>query len=250
MIHITPPLTSSVCNSSRYLKINTNCLELLPAVLRGAVHALFEKRRMTFRLNKGGGSFTVNACSGIVLTKGDQPTDTKVAVSHVAEMAGVRPRRHGNSKTNGWYRPQQQYQQQMGEDQLMLQKIYRQQQNEKMAIQRALSQSMLESKKQQSMTEELIEQALKQSIIEAEKEQQEDQKQIEQALKQSIHDNRDIIEEETQLQQLLKHSALELQRQQQEEEETLLKLLKMSQNEHQQDEDELLKILELSVLDF
>ena len=49
-------------------------------VLRTAVKELLEKRKMTFFLNKGGGTFTVNANSGFELYAPDPPSDTKVVV--------------------------------------------------------------------------------------------------------------------------------------------------------------------------
>lgn len=50
-------------------------------ILRNAVQTLFQKRHMEFQLNRPGkGSFLVNAKSGIVLYRGNQPEYSKVVV--------------------------------------------------------------------------------------------------------------------------------------------------------------------------
>mmetsp|Transcript_61550 Transcript_61550/g.150667 ORF Transcript_61550/g.150667 Transcript_61550/m.150667 type:complete len:341 (-) Transcript_61550:79-1101(-) len=230
-------------------------------VIRGAVQALFEKRRMKYHLNKGGGSFNVDAMSGIILMKGDEPTDTKVIVSSLEDVQQQQQlergtvagsRKYRKSETKGWYTTKQQ--QQMGDDQIMLQKAYRQQQNEHKALKRAVSNSALELEKEQKVEEERIEQALKQSILDSEVKQKQEDDQIEQVLKLSIHDNHDIIEEEKQLQEALEHSARELQQQatkvEENDDEALQKLLELSRKEYEQEQNELLKVLEKSAVEF
>ena len=49
-------------------------------ILRTAVQSLLEKRQMEFTLNRGKGSFLVNADSGFVLYDPEAPTDTKVVL--------------------------------------------------------------------------------------------------------------------------------------------------------------------------
>jgi hypothetical protein len=195
------------------------------AVIRGAVQALFEKRQMAYRLNKGGGSFTVNACSGITLSKEEQPTDSKVVVSDVDEWeaTATTAKHKKKSKTGGWSVPNEK----MGDDQIVLQKTFRKQQNEQKALKRAVSLSILDS----------------------EREQKHEEHQMQQALTQSLQDNHDIIEEEMRIQEALKDSARQLEQKQQEE-ESLRKLLDLSRQEYEKEEDELLKVLERSTLEF
>ena len=219
---------------------------------------------MNYHLNKGGGSFTVDANSGIILTKGDEPTDTKVVISSLEDaeqqqqlewgmVAGSR--KYGKSGTKGWYTTKQQ--QQMGEDQLMLQKAYRQQQNEHKAFRRAVSESSLEKEKKEREEQESIAQALKQSITDSEMKRKEEEEQIERVLKLSIHENRDIIDEEKQIQETLEHSARELQQQEikdneddDDDDEALQQLLELSRKEYEREQHELLKVLEKSAVDF
>ena len=218
---------------------------------------------MNYHLNKGGGSFTVDASSGIILTKADEPTDTKVVISSLEDVEQQQQlewgtiagsRKYGKSGTKGWFTTK--HQQQMGEDQLMLQKAYRQQQNEHKAFRRAVSESVLEKEKKEKVEEERIEQALKLSIIDSDMKQKEEEEHIEHVLKLSIHENRDIIEEEKQLQKALEHSARELQQQEIKENENddddkaLQQLLELSRKEYEQEQNELLKILEKSAVDF
>ena len=54
-------------------------------VLRNAVQALLEKRKMVYVLNRGKGSFTVNANSGQVLYPPEPPTDSKIILKHTSE---------------------------------------------------------------------------------------------------------------------------------------------------------------------
>lgn len=52
-------------------------------VLRNAIQALFEKRKMKYSLNRDKGSFIVNVNSGHVLFAPELPTDTKVVLKDV-----------------------------------------------------------------------------------------------------------------------------------------------------------------------
>ena len=60
-------------------------------ILRTAVQALLEKRKMSFSINPGKGSFSVKANSGFTLYAPELPTDTKVVLQQAPVPAPSLP---------------------------------------------------------------------------------------------------------------------------------------------------------------
>ena len=66
-------------------------------ILRSVVQRLFEKRGMSYQLERGGGAFRVNALSGHDLYQPDAPADSKVVIADddsFHQMAAAARRRH------------------------------------------------------------------------------------------------------------------------------------------------------------
>ena len=184
------------------------------------MQALFEKRQMVYRINKGGGSFVVNACSGFVLLK-EECMDSKVVVATSESVVEEWMVNQGNVAGKVWSVPK------MGAEQMRLRKAFKDQQNEKKALNRAVSQSIEDFKK----------------------EQQEDQERLQQVMAQSIQENEAFVEEEIKIHEAIKQSTQEFEREKKED-EAFHEILNQSEREFKEEEQELIRVLERSTLDF
>jgi hypothetical protein len=207
------------------------------AVLRGAVEALFEKRRMTYTLLPGRASFMVDASSGIVLYGPEQPRDTKVVVAdgesfRSTNILSSSDRWIGIMKTSGKESDLARSVAQASEAERngkALQKSFQGQRNEVKAMEKALSMSLMD----------------------AEKEQEEEEGRLQSALSLSAIVNQEEMEEVEKLQQVIQQSELEFQLTVKDDSErSLLLALELSRKECKEEDDELLRTLEKSMVDF
>eukprot|EP00536_Pseudo-nitzschia_multiseries_P015268 jgi/Psemu1/291917/fgenesh1_pg.848_\ len=175
-------------------------------VLRGAIEALLDKRKMEYHLLKGKGSFMVNVSSGFVLYDLDQPTDSKVVVTTSSSsrstakrgLQSIIPHQVAESA------------QESGKE---LKKNFYKKINEEAAFRKAEKESLEEEKKRNKEVENQIEQ-------------------YERALSLSRLDELEKEEEEKKLIEAMEISKRELILQSTDEEEQLRKATELSKIEH------------------
>ena len=133
-------------------------------ILRNAVQALLEKRKMVYVLNRGKGSFTVNANSGQVLYPPEPPTDTKIILKQTSEplpamkTSITRP----NYRPADYPRPAE-----VAANEAIIQESrdsfleeIRERKKEERLLKRAISLSILDAKREMEEEEKLLQQVM------------------------------------------------------------------------------------------
>ena len=141
--------------------------------LRDAVMNLLDKRQMLYSVNRGKGSFTVNACSGFAFYEPPSPVDSKILLKETPDKIPALPK--GPTKTVGLLV--------YGDDAPTLQevvaidkaitesrneqlKVFSEDKREENILKRVSSMSLLESKKMEQEEQEIIQRAVSVSLIE------------------------------------------------------------------------------------
>ena len=148
-------------------------------MLRSAVQAVLEKRKMEFTVNRGKGSFTVKANSGVVFYEPGPPVDTKLILKDALERIPPlpRPKRMPNSgsvplapdcidnaPTPGEVVALEKVLEESRKDH---QEYYREQKKDEKVMKRAVSMSMLEAKREEEEDhQEEMQRALSMSLLE------------------------------------------------------------------------------------
>ena len=206
------------------MRFSTLIIVVVLAVLRGAVQALFENRQMTWHY-KNSACFLVNASSGIVLYEPEQPRDSKVIISsrpdtdddrNLLRFADATKRGGETAKTN---------------NNKALKKAFNNKRNEARALERALSISSAEARKEKKEDEQIMKRAVSLSILDSKAEISEDE-----TLKQVMELSHNEFNEDKEAEAMILE-AIELSR-------------KECQQHQKEEEDELIRALEQSVLDF
>ena len=201
-------------------------------ILRGAVQALFERRQMTYTINKGRGSFTVKANSGFVFIEPEAPTDTKVVVNNysgefppLAEPISrtISKPRTSPSNINPLPSEVAASDANMEASRIEKQKVFRDEKREERILKRILSASLLEAEQEKVEEEKMMSRALSLSMMEKESGDHDLQRALE--LSQKEVENMEIDEK---FQQALAQSRLETCR----EEEEFLRVLEQSKQEY------------------
>ncbi|KAL3938163.1 MAG: hypothetical protein SGBAC_006870 [Bacillariaceae sp.] len=221
-------------------------------VLRTAVEALLQKRKMQYLPQRGKGGFTVNANSGIVFFEPSQPTDSKVLISHepaaslsYASILAQHKDRVKAPPTTDMMRSEPlpfevaATDSAIQQSRMDLQQEQGREQKEKHQLKKALSLSALELEQEQQEEAKLLEKALSLSMLEGaseptknENEEEEIQKALLASQKEEEEKRREQQrEEELLLQRALSMSVLEKKEKRDEEEELLQKALSLSKME-------------------
>lgn len=204
-------------------------------VLRTAVQNVLEKRQMHFVMNRGKGSFTVKANSGIVFYEPGPPVDTKIIVKDSIEVIPTLPKRPPR----------------LPNDRILLYED-----DAPTPIEVAVTDNAIEASKrehqeivsEQKKEELLLKRAVSMSLIQAQKENEEEQQLMQRALSMSLldtHTNDRQIDED--LQRVLEISQKDFQRDcHEDDDDELQRALELSQKIASRADEELLQILELS----
>mmetsp|Transcript_4024 Transcript_4024/g.4535 ORF Transcript_4024/g.4535 Transcript_4024/m.4535 type:complete len:318 (+) Transcript_4024:78-1031(+) len=188
-------------------------------VLRGAIESLLKKRNIEFYpMNHGKGGFIVNAASGFALYEPEQPRDSKIIVAPSVSIGNDFYEGGNNNETDSIpvpvFKPMSLIQQRRGNGNgnKVLKKSFQEQCKEKTAYQRAMSESLAETRQIKKDDEELLDRAFNLSLL----------------------DKRRDIEMEEKLQQVIDDSRAETRIQSQEEDEQLRKVAELSRIEYTQ----------------
>ena len=222
-------------------------------ILRTAVQSLFEKRNMTFFLNKGKGAFTVNVNSGYKLYAPELPSCTKVLLTN-EQIIRKKSEGWGNSSDRRQAPPNtsNEYSPSLAE----------------VAAENAIIEESKKEYEQEKKIEtkegRLLKRAMSMSKLEAEQQQQEEESEMKKALSLSMIDTTHI-EPDDDLRRVLEMSRIDAEIEQEKAEaydleEELQKALEMSREqihtaandgdgEGESDDAELQRILEKSKLE-
>jgi hypothetical protein len=195
-------------------------------ILRTAVQALLEKRKMVHTVNRGKGSFTVKANSGFVLYAPEAPKDTKVVLQEATAAFPPLPKSYLISRTT-------------------ISRI------NPLPSEVAASDANVEDSrkerqkvmKENKKDEKLLKRVLSESFLEAKTEKEEDEKIMKCALSLSLS-MIDHVSEDDEFLKALELSQLEFENL--ESADDLQRAIALSQNFSCQEDKELLRILEQS----
>jgi hypothetical protein len=200
-------------------------------VLRNAVQALLDKRKMKFTCNRGKGSFNVQANSGHVLYAPEGPRDTKVLLREAPESVPSLPKASDRRGRSGY-------------DPLPA---------EVAAVDAVLEESReehLKVAKDMKKGERLMKKAISLSIIDAEREEEDEERLIQRALSLSVIEDQVVSsrDDDDDLQIALELSQRDFVMEQDDDEE-LKRALELSQVETRLEEEEFLRFLNESKLE-
>ena len=206
-------------------------------ILRTAVQALFEKRQMEFTLNRGKGSFLVNADSGFVLYEPEAPTDTKLVLQKAANdsftpMSKLVSRTAPVSNINPLPSEVAANDANMKASQKAIQRDTNYKKKEENILQKALSESRLQQMKEEEEEEEKL------------------MEQMEEALSLSM---KDLASEDDELRKTLELSQKEFDEkdfQREDSDNDLHQAIQLSQKLTSHEDEELLLVLEQSKRDY
>ena len=206
-------------------------------ILRTAVQALFEKRQMEFTLNRGKGSFLVNADSGFVLYEPEAPTDTKLILQKAANdsftpMSKLVSRTAPVSNINPLPSEVAANDANMKASQKAIQRDTNYKKKEENILQKALSESRLQQMKEEEEEEEKL------------------MEQMEEALSLSM---KDLASEDDELRKTLELSQKEFDEkdfQREDSDNDLHQAIQLSQKLTSHEDEELLLVLEQSKRDY
>lgn len=229
-------------------------------VLRGAVEALLVKRKIEYYPMKGKGSFLVNASSGFVLYEPAQPRDSKVIVAPSSASNSAYDRSYGgigvSKKNKHAIRPvtltQKVSDSDTGDSRKALKNSFHKRCKEETAFEKALSESLEETKKAKEddeNDEELLERAFNLSLLDKQKEKEEEQK-LHEAMEISRRESLvQAMDEEEQIRKVAALSKMEFDFQN-DPDACLLRAIELSRKECNEIDDEMLMVLEESVLKY
>jgi hypothetical protein len=199
-------------------------------VLRTAIQSVLEKRNMQFLVNRGRGSFTVNANSGVVFYEPGMPVDSKVIVKEAPEVIPKLPK---PPRLSSMARP-------VHEDEAPTP-------HEVAATDKAIEESKKDQQRifqEQKKEEQIIKRAVSMSLLQVQKEEEEEHQLVQRALSLSLLDTRaDATALDDDLQRALELSQKDFHH---DESEEIERALRLSQQIACREDEELLQILELS----
>jgi D-ribose pyranose/furanose isomerase RbsD len=142
-------------------------------VLRDAVKNLLEKRQMEYSINRGKGSFTVNANSGITFYDPKNPVDSKIILKEPPEKIPALPKGPRKGVHTGLVYDDDAptplevacIDKAITESRTELLKVFNEEKREEMILKRVASMSLLEAKQEEE--HEMIQRALSMSLIES-----------------------------------------------------------------------------------
>jgi Smr domain len=206
-------------------------------VLRETVKNLLDKRQMEYFLNRGKGSFTVNASSGIAFYEPPDPVDSKIILKVRPETIPALPKGPTvASQTIHVY----------GDDAPTLQEVA--------ALDKAIKESRIEQQKvlQETKREEkLLKRAASLSLLDV-KEDYEEQEMMDRAVSMSLLECnvRDAEGSDHDLQRALELSQTDFEQHSYDVDEEIRKALVLSQNFTSTEDEQLQQILELSMKEY
>mmetsp|Transcript_66963 Transcript_66963/g.193519 ORF Transcript_66963/g.193519 Transcript_66963/m.193519 type:complete len:303 (-) Transcript_66963:60-968(-) len=213
-------------------------------VLRSAVENLLQKRQMEFIVNRGKGSFTVKANSGIVFYEPDAPVDTKLIIRDAPERIPSLPTAAKFRLVRGGLLDEDESptpnevaatDKAFEESRKYHEKSMQEAKKEENMMKRAVSMSMLEAKKDEEEEEAMVHRAMSMSLLERRPSEDEFDEELRKALELSQKDLQTSFHTDSEAGDL--EAALELSRTiMTREDEELLKIMELSKKEHAQDD--------------
>lgn len=205
-------------------------------VLRTCVEALLKKRQMHYTINKGRGSFSVKANSGIVLYDPELPTDSKVIVKPAPESVPALPkpsRARFNPLSYDGEAPTPleaaETDKAIEESRKDQQEAFREQKKEEKLLKRAVSMSLLQAKEEEDKEKDLLERALSMSRLECDAQRSAEDEELQRAMELSMTE---VVQRDTDIS------------------DDVQRALKLSRQVSSREDEELLQVLELSKLEF
>lgn len=206
-------------------------------VLRTAIQSILEKRKMQFVVNRGKGSFTVNANSGIVFYEPGMPVDSKVIIKEAPEVIPSLPKPPRFPMVSSVCNDEAPTPLEVAETDKAIeeskkdqQRIFQEQKKEEHIIKRAVSMSLLQAQKEEEEEQQLVQRAVSMSLLDSHANDTELDEDLQRALELSQndchHDESEEIERALRLSQQIACLA----------DEELLKVLELSKNEYQLNE--------------